>query len=275
MTDLPFLVPLVKGAWKVVEFIHIFKSGSSFCFFITSITSSHLFPQKNDSSWPLSSAVVIFWAFLWPLKALFQEKKTSQLNSVSSNWGNQSLFGQERWTLGHRWPWSDVTRRPTIRSDVVFSSFLSFEGEIGRIVLLVLREMWLCVKIRRKSTSLRHAAKNAENSKISKNLRRTRRSDKFNGPATDPATDLATDQATDSATATATVLATHPARNRPRPRSRWWLWFQHQRQPPSSFSLSLSTGDRDSTYTSIGSFCHFMSSWENHKYLFIKARISK
>ena len=58
MTDLPFLVPLVKSAWKVVEFVHIFKSESSFCFFIASITSSYLFPPKNDSSWPLSIVFV-------------------------------------------------------------------------------------------------------------------------------------------------------------------------------------------------------------------------
>ena len=60
MTDLPFLVPLVKSAWKVVEFVHILKSGSSFCFFITFITSLYLFPQKNNDSLPLRTAVVIF-----------------------------------------------------------------------------------------------------------------------------------------------------------------------------------------------------------------------
>ena len=55
MTDLPFLVPLVKSAWKVVEFVHIFKSESSFLFF-HSIYYIFIFIslQKKDSSWPLS-----------------------------------------------------------------------------------------------------------------------------------------------------------------------------------------------------------------------------
>ena len=75
MTDLPFLVPLVMSAWKVVEFVHIFKSGSSFCFFITSITYSYLFPPKNNNSWPLSSAVVIFFCLFVAFKGLISRKK--------------------------------------------------------------------------------------------------------------------------------------------------------------------------------------------------------
>ena len=55
MTDLPFLVPLVKSGWKVVlekleVFVHILKSGTSLCFFIKSIKPS-LFSQKNNNGW--------------------------------------------------------------------------------------------------------------------------------------------------------------------------------------------------------------------------------